>query len=110
MGIFRDLICVVLVKMLGIPIITQYHGNLPDFKQRFYGLNRIGLKLLMRLTNVNIVTNQSSFNEAVAINKKMQLMLLPNFIEDNIFNYSLNDKCRHQKLRAIFAVGITQAK
>jgi glycosyltransferase involved in cell wall biosynthesis len=108
-GIWRDLLCVLLAKIIKLPVVTHYHGHLPDFKKRLFGLNYAALKLLMHLTNINVVTNQVSY-QYVQQFIKANCVVLPNFIEDNVFLKIPMPQFANDSLRAIFAGGITKAK
>lgn len=110
LGIFRDMGCAILAKIFRIPIISHYHGNLPDFHgKRFFGLSQWCLKYLMRISTMNIVENKISFSAAKKLNKKnANILLMPNFIQDTTFDLKIKkETCR---CRAIFAGGITKAK
>lgn len=114
-GLFRDLLCVLLVRLLLLPVVSHYHANLPDLaRHRYGGLSGIALGCMLRWSHLNIVENQPSYGLAqqllgsVSPNK---LCLLPNFIADEIFNKSTKDAIdENRRYQAIFVGGITQAK
>lgn len=114
-GIMRDLLTAFIAYLFRIPVIVHYHGNLPDYQQDyFYGLSGYALNALMRIAHMNIVTNEASlkyaqmhFNQQTK--RKIQLILLPNFIEDHIFAHKIAKETSEQ-LRAIFIGGMTRKK
>lgn len=114
-GIFRDLSCVIIAKIFKLPVICHYRGNIPDFKnKRFFGLSEICLRLLINIASINIVENQGSFQQAKIFIKKEnkeKIILLPNFIEDAIFDYEISNKQENRhRYQILFAGGITGAK
>lgn len=114
-GIFRDMSCARLAKLFRVPVISHYHGNVPDFRgQRFHGGSEWGLRALMQIAKINIVENQPSLAAATQLIKKHDantLVLLPNFIEDELFTrVARTREAAPKRMRAIFAGGITRAK
>ncbi|MES2218852.1 MAG: glycosyltransferase family 4 protein [Pseudomonadota bacterium] len=111
-GIFRDAVCIALAKLFRVPIVTHYHGNMQDFHAAcFRGLSGKALRWVMRNSAINIVANTLSFHCAQQrVPDVKNLILLPNFIEDKIFNYQKPTRRPDQRLRAIYAGGITAAK
>jgi len=112
-GIFRDLSCAVLSRLFQIPVVSHYHGNVPDFcGKRFYGLSKIALRILISIVAINIVENKPSLEtvKLLPLRKDTTIVLLPNFIEDKIFNYNVKVNNDGNRLRALFAGGITRAK
>lgn len=111
LGIFRDLLCLIVVKFFRLPIIVHFHGNLPDFEvQRFLGLSGFCLKKLINYATINIIENQ--FSEDCIKTKYLALNshLLPNFVEDSLFIAEPKEKKYHAQPLALFAGGITRAK
>lgn len=109
-GIFREMSCAMLASIFRVPVISHYHGNLPDFRgERFFGLSQFCLRALMRISKINIVTNTHSFAQAKMLNaSKANIVFLPNFIQDKTFDLEIRkESCQ---CRAIFAGGITRAK
>jgi glycosyltransferase involved in cell wall biosynthesis len=111
-GIFRDLMCVWLAKMFRIPVVTHYHGNMRDFNsKRLRGYSGKALLRLLQTSSVNIFANTPSLSYASELlGADKNLILLPNFIEDSIFEISKNNQRTTSRLRALFAGGITGAK
>lgn len=110
LGIFRDMSCAILARIFYVPVISHYHGNIPDFNgERFFGFSQICLRALMRISKINIVENKVSLAKAKKIiNRDSDIVLIPNFILDKTFDLEIKkDNCR---CRAIFAGGITRAK
>jgi glycosyltransferase involved in cell wall biosynthesis len=109
-GVFRDAMCVILAKIFRIPVITHYHGNMHDFNvARFSGRSGKVLNWLLRHSAINIVANKPSFDYAQQYAAVTNLVLLPNFIEDRVFTLQKITRPA-QRLRAIYAGGITAAK
>ena len=110
-GVFRDYFCALIVTLFRIPIVSHYRGNVADFPKES-SCFRI-LTLLIRQSHINIAENIPS-HELIAkiINKKQRPpVLLPNFIDDDIFQHEtqpIDTKCA--RLRIVFAGGITKAK
>jgi glycosyltransferase involved in cell wall biosynthesis len=112
-GITRDLGCAVIARIFRVPIISHYHGNLPDFHYAsFYGLSGFCLRALLRIAKINIVENQMSLRQARQINQRVDgIVLLPNFIEDEIFAQKRTiSQSRSSRYQALFIGGITRAK
>lgn len=86
-GIFRDLLCLLLSRIFGIPVITHYHGNIPDFGGHVFSrLSRKALDLVLKLSIKNIAVNQPSCNYIDKINKK-SCTYLHGFVSDSILDY-----------------------
>lgn len=89
-GIFRDLVCALLVRLWGVPVVGHYRGNIPEFASG--GRNRISwwtLRKLIRLSQLNIAMNQNSLAVLADLQlaKQRDPVLLPNFIQDSVFRY-----------------------
>lgn len=110
LGLFRDFLCAVLIRVFGIPLITQYHGNLTDFPMQ-NRLSFLVLKGLIKLSKINIVLNQSSL-ELIATLARSELspLKIPNFIDDHIFTKQTAVRKSPQRLRVLFVGGITKQK
>lgn len=110
-GIFRDLFCAILVKLFRIPLLSHYRGNVPNFStSAFKGFSQKCLNLLIKNANINIVENQFSMSDhRIKQLSRVQPVLLPNFIDDDIFQHKvlLSNNIRP---RALFVGAITQAK
>lgn len=111
-GIFRDYFIAKLANVFNIPLIAHFHGNLPDFRRdKFKGLSGRYLRRLMNLADVNIVENIFSLNYANTLNISSKIVLVPNFVEDSLFNKgSVDKRSTSGKTNIIFAGGITKAK
>jgi glycosyltransferase involved in cell wall biosynthesis len=113
-GVFRDLICVKLAKLFRLPVVIHYHGNVQDFQSnRCRGLSGYALRELVKDAAINIVANTPSQQKLQLLyaNSPDKILLLPNFIEDKIFEFEKPDKSQHKtRPRAIFGGGITAAK
>jgi glycosyltransferase involved in cell wall biosynthesis len=114
-GIFRELICAVLVRLRGIPLVAHYHGNMAAFPQeRLGGMSFAALRILIRLSAVNLVLNQPSralCQQLVKGQNPKRCLLIPNFIEDAIFARRLTiSRPGCARVRAVFVGGLTRAK
>lgn len=110
LGIFRDMLCLTMGKGLNIPVVSHFHGNLPDFNEkRFFGLSGFFLKKVIRYSDLNIVENNFSYQYMLKKNLSAHFKYLPNFIEDELFKQDFTVKGQHLS-KAIFAGGITKAK
>lgn len=114
-GVFRDLICAVLVRLWRIPLVSHYHGDVSNFsQQRFAGFSFRALRLLVRLSQVNITLNVDSFariSSVVQDYERKLTVLIPNFIEDHIFKYRAKGRqTLETRPRALFVGGVTAAK
>lgn len=112
LGIVRDFICALLVKILNIPLVIQYHGNIPTF--RIKNNNAIGLMILrniIMLSDSNIVLNNVSYEALGMFNqKKKNNYILPNFINESIFSYKRLKVQNRKRLKVIYIGGVLKAK
>lgn len=109
-GVMRDVVCVYIAKLFKTKVVTQYHGNLPDFdSQKLFGLSGWCLKQLLLTSSFNILSNQQSLQISEQIAVTANKILLPNFVEEEIFNYRKLDT-HNKRLQIIFVGGITIAK
>jgi glycosyltransferase involved in cell wall biosynthesis len=111
-GVFRDTVCVVLARLFRVPVVIHYHGNVQDFRgARFAGLSGKTLRFLLQNADMNIVANTPSLLTCRQLlgEENNKVVLLPNFIEDSIFQRAKKSRTDHP-LRAIYAGGIPQAK
>ncbi len=114
-GIFRDLLCALLVRLFMLPVVSHYHANLPDFaSKRYLGLSGWALRTLLRIAHLNIVENQVSLvaaEQLLSPAKRATICLLTNFIEDDIFERPMSrPRAVSDRYQAIFVGGITRAK
>ncbi len=87
-GIFRDLVCALLARLWGVPVVGHYHGNIPEFAGgRRNGISWWALRRLVRIAALNIALNQDSLACLVDLQHGEQRAptLLPNFIQDSVF-------------------------
>lgn len=114
LGIFRDLFCAIIAKAFGVPLVTHYRGNFPDFlHKRFFGIAGLGLRTLAILSNSNIVLNKASYTDLQCLMppfKKSTVQLLPNCIDDNVFLQHALKPMNTGKRKVLFVGGITTAK
>ncbi len=109
-GVLRDLACARLAALFNVPVITQFHGHLPDFNgAKCFGLSGRALRRLMATSSLNILTNQLSLEKARQLSDSARFTLLPNFIEDETFQYQ-KVQTVFPRCQTIFAGGITSAK
>ena len=109
LGILRDLLCASITKLLRIPVVVQYHANMPDFnRSRFAGLSGRALDVLLRIANLNILTNSPSW-QLVAGKRHIRSTTLPNPIADQIFDLPSTTPLPHP-VRVLTIGGLTKAK
>ena len=87
-GILRDLVCVLLARLRGVPVVTHYRGDVPEFARR--PGSRIDwwlLKVLVRTSKLNIAVNRESRAHLDGLQRAVQPtpVYLPNFIRDSVF-------------------------
>ena len=108
-GILRDLLCVFIAKTFRIIVVTHYHGN-PLLLKKNHILFLSLLKLLSQNSDLNIfldITHLSLFNEII----KRKSIILPNFIDDNLFHkMSFNRQFKNSKPIALYVGAITKQK
>ena len=69
-GILRDYLCAVLGKLSGTKIVTHYRGNVEDFPKAIKKRICLGtLKNLVKISDVNLSLNLSSFRYIKQIDK-----------------------------------------
>jgi len=114
-GIIRDYICARLSKILGIKVVTHYRGNVVDFSRT--ALRGLSYKILVRLikiSDVNLSLNLPSFrfiDDILADGQRKDRYLLPNFIDDAVFDEKETGEDKNKKhLRAVYVGGITYQK
>lgn len=117
MGIFRDYLFGVIIKITGKKLVSHYHGNIPDFsKISFKRLSFVFLKKLIRISDANIALNKVSYdyiNNIASNEKRNKSFQLPNYIDDYFFynNHSTARKREKSKnLKAIYVGSITKEK
>lgn len=101
-GVFRDLICALITRLAGVPLVTHYHADFASFPGgKHFGLSLKCLKRLANLSQLNIVLNDSSLADITAMLgvKKPPATVLPNFIDDRYLkvrpdNFAAKERCR----------------
>jgi len=113
-GIFRDLLCVLFVRLWKIPIISHYRGNVPDFSRtRYMGLSFRALCILANVSCLNIVLNEASLQcmSHMVTADHSPPVLVPNFVDDNVFAYrAVGRQAVHDRFRVLFAGWVTAMK
>ena len=82
-GIWRDLVMVVLTRLRGLPVVVHYHGSLPDVLAREPAITLWGLRILARSASINIGITRDS----VALLDRVtggKAVFIANFIEDEM--------------------------
>lgn len=107
-GIFRDVLLCLLVRLRGIPLVTHYRGNIIDFSSIKF---KKYLHLLMKFSHANIAMNQASYEYIKNIAPHRISFLLPNFIEDHLIaKQEKNIHPTQKTYQVIFVGGISQSK
>lgn len=110
-GIFRDWICSALTRFFDIPVVIQYRRNVADFPRKKYkGLPFWALRHLILGATQNIVLNRPSYDQISKIDRRpdLPLALIPNFVDDQIFEYQVTDHGSDQLPCRIIYVGSIQ--
>jgi len=117
LGIFRDYLCGVIIKITGKKLVSHYHGNIPDLsKISFKRLSFVSLKKLIRISDANIALNKLSYdyiNNIASNEKRNKSFQLPNYIDDYFFynNSSIAPKRdKFKNIKAIYVGSITKEK
>jgi glycosyltransferase involved in cell wall biosynthesis len=105
---------VLFVRLWKIPIICHYHGNAPDFSRtRYKGLSFRALCTLANISSINIVLNEGSlkFMSNVVTAGHYPPVVVPNFIEDDVFVYrAIGRQEVRERLRVLFVGWVTIMK
>ena len=113
-GIFRDLLCVLCMRLWKIPIISHYRGNVPNFSRtRYQGLSFRALSTLANVSCINIVLNEDSlkFMSNMVTAEHFPPVLVPNFIDDDVFAYRAGGRqAARERLRILFVGWVTAMK
>ena len=116
-GIFRDYLCALMLRISGVKLVTNYRGNVIDFsKTRFGGLSFVLLSKLIKISDANIPINKPSYdfiNTVASSGGTDKNYQLPNYIDDYFFynNYSIARKREiFKNLKAIYVGSITKEK
>lgn len=113
-GIFRDLICALLARLWGVPVVGHYRGNIPDFADgRRNGTSWWALRKLARVATLNIALNRGSLECLYDLQsgKQRNPALLPNCIPNSAFHCCSNRvRVPARRIRVLYAGWITMAK
>jgi len=112
-GIFRDLLCGTIAKIGRKPLVTQYHGDIPDWVARCESkkLSISALRWLLRLSNVNIALNSGSLAHIERAQPGHNPIFLPNFIEDEILQRnSSSTRDTNSPVRGLYVGHLLPAK
>lgn len=106
-GIWRDLVCALLVRLWCVPVVSHYRGNIPDFVcgdgQR---IRLWALRKLINLSHINIAMNRGSLGCLAELHrgKRFDPVLLPNFIQDSVFRYPISRTVKpSDRMKVIYA-------
>lgn len=113
-GVNRDLVCVMMARLFGVPVLTHYHGNLGDYNvKEEYPISNFSLKNLVRLTSINIYSNIPSLRFAssgLGLNLDPKTnYILPNYASDKIWNYKHNPQ-EKTRMRCAFIGTLCKGK
>lgn len=113
-GIFRDLVCVLLARLWGIPTVVHYRGSIPDFLGgKKNGIHWWVLRRLINLSKLNIAVNRDSLAFLVDLQHAEQCasVSLPNFVSDLDFHYRTFCTVKpSERITVIYAGRISVAK
>ena len=113
-GIWRDLVCALLVRLWGVPVVAHYRGNIPDFACGDGNRIRLwALRKLINLSNLNIAMNRGSLACLADLQRgeRCDPVLLPNFIQDSAFRYPISWTVKpSDRMKVIYAGFIRVAK
>lgn len=113
-GIFRDFVCVFLGRFWGIPIVTHYRGNIPDFlDEKKNGVHWCVLRRLINVSKLNIALNRDSlaFLNDLQHAEQRAPVLLHNFVSDSDFRYRTSCTVKpSERIRVIYAGRINVVK
>ena len=112
-GVWRDLLCILLVKLLcpRAKMICHYRGDI-IVTHVWNILSKKILYIIGCLSSVNIILSKSScYSLRKLIGENKNIVVLPNFIEEKVFEY----RCSYQKniknkCKIIFVGAVTKAK
>ncbi len=113
-GIYRDVFCVLISRIIGVRTVSHYHGNVGDFNTSGrYILSDNLLKLLMRLSSINIFTNAPSLNSAITrFGQKggaEHNFVIPNYVSDKVWGYN-HEVVKKKALTCIYTGNLSKAK
>ena len=113
-GIFRDLICALLARLWGVPVVGHYRGNIPEFAGgRRNGTSWRALRKLIRVATLNIALNRGSLECLYDLQHEKQRspVSLPNVIQDFVFHRRFSRVLvPARRIRILYSGWITIAK
>lgn len=116
-GVFRELLCALVVFFSGAKIVTHYRGNVADFPtEKFMGLSYYCLKCLFQISSVNLTLNSPSLHLVTSLLpecKRKFVYKIPNFIDDDFFISKIPEKKPSEisaRLRIIYVGSISPLK
>ena len=106
-GISRALLCARLARLWSVPVVSHYHGETSTFLNgRRSGLRWRLLRALVRTSQANIAMNQPSLEclRELQPGERPTSVLLPNFIEDSVFDsHSLQTRRQSERPQVLYA-------
>ena len=113
-GMLRNLICAILARLWGIPVVGHYRGDI----SRIAGGYRSGirwwlLQMLVKTSKLNIALNRNSLACLIDLQRSEQLapVLLPNFIPDSVFRHHIAHSAGSSgRIKVLYAGWITIIK
>jgi glycosyltransferase involved in cell wall biosynthesis len=113
-GVHRDLLCIFLARLAGVPTLCHYHGNVGDFNvQEKYLFSNFSLRYLMKFNSINIFSNIPSLNSAIAKfgleNDQQKNYIIPNYASDKVWKYE-HKAVEKKTLRCVFVGNLSKAK
>ncbi len=112
-GIYRDLVCAVIARLFGKPLVTHYHADFAAFPAgSHHGLSRKCLRWLANISQLNIALNNESCAglNALLSPGKAPALVLPNFIDECCRGYKAEPGARKPRCRVIYVGRISVAK
>ena len=113
-GVFRDLICALLARLWGVPVVGHYRGNIPDFAGgRWSGICWWALRQLIKVATLNIAMNRGSLEYLYDLQREKQHspVSLPNVIQDSVFHRRFSRvPAPARRIRVLYAGWINMAK
>ena len=113
-GIFRDLVCVLLARLWGIPTVVHYRGNIRDFLNgKKNGIHWCALRRLINLSKLNIAMNRDSLAFLADLQHAEQRapVSLPNFVSNSDFHYRTSCTVKpSERITVIYAGWINVVK
>ena len=108
LGMFRDLICAVLARLWRIKVVGYYRRDIvAETDIHAPRICRWLIRLLIRISNLNIVLNQKTLARMIDLkwNKQHAPVLLPNFIQDSVFHHNIDHTVNSSDRVKIIYVG-----